>query len=108
MNALMSATYEIPLTPAQPSTVSAAINGSTYQFRTAFLDVPDGGWILDIDDASGNPLARGLPIVTGEDILGQLSYLGFNFKLFAVSNGVPSAEPQWGNLGTSSHVLVEF
>lgn len=101
----MATTYEIPLSP-RPQAFAMDISGITYRFRFLYLDVADGGWIMDIADSAGTPLACGIPLVTGADLLGQYAYLGINAVLRVVSDETPDAVPTYGALGTTSHLLM--
>lgn len=100
--------YEIPLQSATPQKFSVPINGVTYSLSFQFCDAPDGGWLMNIADTYGTSLANGIPLVTGVDLLEQYAHLGFGFKMFVLTDGAPAACPTWGNLGSTSHVYVEF
>lgn len=95
--------FEIPLSP-QPQMFDITLGNVGYQFTFTYRDAPDGGWILDIADAGGNPIACGLPLVTGHDLLGQLAYLGINGALVVDSDGQPDQVPTFDNLGITSHL----
>lgn len=101
----MATTYEIPLTPG-PQMFAMDIAGVTYRFRFLYLDVPEAGWIMDISDSAGAPLACGIPLVTGTDLLGQYAYLDIGAVMQVVSDEVPDAAPTYGALGTTSHLLM--
>ncbi len=100
------ALYEIPLSPT-PQRLTIALGAATYQLRVFYANTDQGGWLLDIADATGNPLACGIPLVTGADLLGQYAYLGIGGKLFVVSDADPSAVPTFANLGVGSHLLFQ-
>ena len=101
------AVYSIPLRPMAPAIYPLEIGGKTWNLRTKFADAPGGGWALDISDVAGSPVVRGIPVVTGRDLLGQYPHLGFGFKLYALTDGDPSAVPTWENFGVASHLYVE-
>lgn len=101
----MTATSEIPLTP-KAQTFSVPIGAVTYGMRLIWCDVDEGGWLLDISDDSGDPLAAGIPLVAGCDLLDQLAYL-FDFKLFTGVDGNLLLPPIFNNLGTTAHLWVE-
>ncbi len=69
-----------------------------------YANVPEGGWVLDIADVDGNPIAFGLPLVTGHDLLGQYAYLGIAGELVVQSDADIYAPPTFDNLGTESHL----
>ncbi|MCL7680226.1 hypothetical protein M8369_40485, partial [Klebsiella pneumoniae] len=39
-------------------------------------------WCLDIMDSSGADLIKGIPLITGADLLAQYRYLGLGFSLY--------------------------
>jgi hypothetical protein len=97
------AVFEIPLSP-QPQTMTIALGAAAYQLRFFFDNAADGGWLMDISDASGAPLVCGIPLVTGSDLLAQYAYLGLGGALFVRTDGNPDAVPTFGNLGVGSHL----
>jgi hypothetical protein len=105
----MSQTYEIPLTP-QAQTFSVTLAGATYDMTLTWRDAPalGGGWMLDLADASGNPLIQGIPLVTGADLLAQHAHLGLGFQLYIQSDGDPAAAPTYTSLGVTSHLYAVF
>ena len=99
--------FEIPLSP-QPQTFSVQFpNGVTYSLRLIYLYTPDDCWLLDINDAQGNPIICGIPLVTGADLLAQYAYLGFGCKLYCTTDGNLGAVPRFFNLGVTAHIWVE-
>ena len=108
--------FEIPLsgTPKR-FTVSLPIEGNTtgqtvnykltLQYRNAPLDVAGGcGWTVDLADDAGTPLACGIPLVTGADLLAQFAYLDLGGHLLVLSEGETFALPTFQNLGTGAHL----
>jgi hypothetical protein len=100
----MTTYYEIPLS-AEPQTFNIPIGGATYGFRVQW-NVANASWVIDISDASGNPIVSGIPMVTGADLLQQFGYLGFNFQLVAQTDNSPDAVPAFDNLGTTAHLYA--
>jgi hypothetical protein len=96
------ANFEIPLSP-KPQTFSIALAGVTYQITVKWNWVASC-WVIDVADASGNPLVGGLPLVTGVDILGQYAYLGFGGKLIVQTDHDPDAVPTFDNIGSTGHL----
>lgn len=96
--------YEIPLTP-DPQTLTVTLSGVTYQLTVQYRNAGGTGWIIDIADASGNPLVNGIPLVTGIDLLGQYGYLGFGGRLWVQGAGDPDNVPTFDDLGVGSHLL---
>lgn len=99
------ATFEFPLSPnAQQMTVP--IGERELTFRFAWADSPDGGWFMDISSLDGTPLARGLPLTAGENILQQLDYLGIGGEIRVQTDADPLVEPTYDNLGLNGRVLL--
>lgn len=101
-----AALYEIPLAGGQ-QTFTIDLVGATYRLRFTYAAAVEGGWILDIGDAADSPLACGIPLVTGVDLLEPYDYLGFGGKLFVVTVGDTSATPTPDGLGTASRLFFE-
>lgn len=100
----MASTFEIPLT-AQPQTFLVSLAGVQYQFTLQWRDTANGGWVLDIADASSNPIVSGIPLVTGVNLLAQYKYLSFGFELW-VQTDAADAPPTYTNLGSTSHLYA--
>lgn len=98
--------YQIPLAP-QPRRMTITLAGTTYRMRFHYANVDQGGWLLDIGDANGNPLVAGIPLVTGADLLAQYPDLGFGGRLFVLSDGDPGAVPTFADLGVTSFLYFE-
>jgi hypothetical protein len=96
--------YEIPLS-AESQTFNIPIAGTTYGV-TVRWNVPNASWIIDIADASGNPIVSGIPMVTGSNLLEQYGYLGFGFQLVAQTDNSPDSVPNFDNLGTTGHLYA--
>lgn len=100
--------FEIPLKPSTPTKMAIQFpNGNTYNLRFAFVNVDQGGWIMDISDVNGNPLVCGIPLVTGADLLAQYAYLGLGGPMYVISDGWPAAVPTFANLGSGSRLYIE-
>jgi len=95
--------YEIPLSPS-PKRFLITLNGTAYQLLFMYRDAPMGGWVMDINDSFGQPMACGLPLTTGADLLQQFEYLGLGGMLGVYSDGDFDAVPTFENLGISSHL----
>lgn len=63
-------------------------------------------WVVDIRDPDNNPIALGIPLVTGTDLLGQLKYLGFEVQMLAQTDYDQDAPPTFENLGSSGHLYL--
>ena len=95
--------YEIPLTPT-PQTFGITLAGIGFRMTVVWMAAPTGGWVLNIADASGNPIVSGIALVTGADLLAQYAYLGFGGSLVVQTDYNTDALPTFNNLGISSHV----
>lgn len=95
--------YEVPTQPeSQEFDISLA--GVTYHLVITWCP-PSNCWILSVEDAQRNPLANGLPLITGADLLDQLEYLGLGGALVVQSDFDPDAVPTYDNLGSTGHLF---
>lgn len=93
----MTSVYQIPLTPnAQHFDVT--LNGTNYEMRLVWNSIANC-WVLDLSDTSGNPIAQGLPLIDGADILQQLNYLGIGGALMV------DVTPSYASLGTAGQLF---
>lgn len=96
----MSAVFPIPLAVGVPQTFPIQLGGIQYQLTLLYRNITEGGWVLDIADASGTPIVQGIPLVTGADLLAQYKHLGFNGSLACQTTSNPDAVPTFENLGS--------
>lgn len=102
----MSTIYEIPLDKGQPQSILISLGGTQYRLTFRYIDNTDqGGWIVDIYSAANAAIVRGIPLVTGADLLAQYAYLGFKGKLQVQTITNPSAPPTFDNLGDDGKVF---
>lgn len=94
--------FEIPL-QSTPQKLSIALGDTTYVL-TITWNPPSQCWILSIADANNVPVAEGIALVTGADLLEQLDYLGFTGALIVETDHDIDALPTFENLGSTSHV----
>jgi hypothetical protein len=97
---------EIPTWPFA-SVETITLNGTTYTLNftwNKFAGDGAGCWMLDIADANANPMAQGIPLVTGADLLGQLEYLGLGGAMFVQSDNDPALVPSYATLGSTGHL----
>ena len=94
--------YEIPLS-GEAQRMTVPLGGVSYRLTFQYRDAVEGGWIMDIADEGDNPIACGLPLITGADLLGQFEHLGIGGVLAINTDGEDSA-PTYGGLGTSSRL----
>lgn len=100
------ATFEIPLTPT-PQAFAITLAGVTYQMTLQWRAADGGGWALDMADDNGVPIVRGIPLVTGADLLAQYGYLALGGSMFVQTDHSPDAVPTFENLGVASHLYFE-
>ncbi len=90
--------YRVPLTSV-PQQLYIHLAGKEYQLTLKFLDVPEGGWVLDLDlPEGGGPVLHGLPLVTGADLLAPYAHLGIGGGLLVYGDDSDAA-PGRDNLG---------
>lgn len=100
---ISSTAYKIPFTP-QASRMEISLGGLFYVLKT-YWNVPMECWVLDIYDDVEKPMVRGIPLVTGADLLQQFEYLGFGGMLLIWSTEGPwYAVPSYDSLGRNSNV----
>jgi hypothetical protein len=98
------AIVEIPFSASRPQVFRVTLGGIPYQIKLAWND-PAQCWVIDIYDTIGNPLVRGIPLITGTDLVGQFPYLNFGGQLLVISDQKPpDAVPGWADLGVTGHL----
>lgn len=95
--------YVLPLQNI-PQTFIISLAGSDYSLTVRWNDADEAGWLLDIADSETNPLAVGIPLIVGADLLDGLEYLGIEGQFFCYTNGDQFAVPTLQNLGTESNL----
>lgn len=101
--------YEIPLSP-QPQKLTISLAGVQYNLTVKYNSalsglVKDPCWVLDIADINDVPIVRGIPIVTGADLLEQYGYLNLGGQLVAQTDHSVDAVPTYTNLGLQGHLF---
>ena len=94
--------HEIPLKPF-PQSLSVTLAGVVYQLTVRWNSFV-GSWVLDIANESNEPLAQGIPLLTGQDLLAQYAYLQIGGKLIVQTDLEPYSLPTKTNLGINSHL----
>ena len=98
--------FELPLSGSDEQ-FNVSILGTEYTFIVQYRDEPYFCWMLDLLTNNGDPIVRGIPLVTGVDLLSPFSgALKLGFSLFVGTDGAPDSPPTEDNLGTLSHVYV--
>lgn len=95
--------YEIPLTPGTPQRCTLSLGGNPYALAVRWNPV-SSRWVVDLNDAAGNPVVSGVPLVAGADLLTPVAYLGIGGALYAQNDNDPNAPPTYSDLGSTSHV----
>ncbi|WP_186057639.1 phage baseplate plug family protein [Burkholderia gladioli] len=96
----MTTIYEVPLS-SDGQVFKVSLAGTIYQLTVQWRNAI-AMWLLDIADASGNPLVSGLPLVTGANLLEQFGYLGFQGGLWVQGADDPDDLPTYSDLGAGS------
>lgn len=97
--------YLIPLVNL-PQQFTIDLAGITYTLVSKWNDVAQS-WFLDILDSVQNPIACGIPLITGADLLVGLEYLGIDGSLIVYTNGDPTAVPTLNNLGVDCNLYFQ-
>lgn len=95
--------YEIPIQPGTAQKFSVQLSGVGYNFHLYWND-PAQNWVLDISDVDGNPIAFGIALVTGSNLLEQYNYLGFVGALIVQSDNDYDLVPNFTSLGDTGHL----
>lgn len=93
---------EIPLR-ARGQRLTIALGDETRQL-TVWWNQAARCWMCDIASTDGEPLATGIPLVTGEDLLGQLEYLGLGGQWIVQSDNDTDEVPTYQSLGQTGHL----
>lgn len=94
----MATIFQLPLqNTAQSFTIT--LSGSIYTLTLQYRNIDQGGWILDIGDATNTPILQGVPLVTGVNLLAKYAYLGFIGGLYVQTTSSPDAVPTFTNIG---------
>jgi len=93
---------EIPL-QATPQKLGVTLNSVDYQLVVVWND-QNQSWVMDIQDSNSNAIASGLPLVTANDLLEQLEYLGIGGQMLVQTDFDTTAVPTFQNLGSTSHL----
>jgi hypothetical protein len=91
-----------------PEQFDITLAGVDYTIISKYNDADGGGWVIDIQDSLGNPIACNIPMITGADMLDGLEYLGIGGSLFVQTTGAsPFDVPTLDNLGIDSNVYFQ-
>jgi len=96
------AVIEIPLQPT-PQLLGVTLNSIDYKLRVVWND-QNQSWVMDIMDANNNAIAMGLPLVTSNDLLEQLEYLGIGGQMLVQTDFYTTDVPTFENLGSTGHL----
>jgi hypothetical protein len=95
--------YALPFSP-RPQFISVRLMNVPYRFKLVW-NIPADCWLIDIMFQDGSPLACGIPLVTGADLLTQLGYLEIGGQLLVISDRKPNdIVPSFEGLGLTGHV----
>ena len=93
--------FEVPTIQGNQQ-LSITLAGITYNLLLKWND-SNATYVLDIADASGNPIISGIPLVAGVDLLAQYDYLGFGGQLIAQEDA-SLLPPEYEALGSTGHL----
>lgn len=94
---------EIPLSPDNQQ-FNIQIGSGNFRVRVIWRD--DAGWVIDLQDSSGEDIIAGIPLVTGVDLLAQYKYIGLGFALVCLCDAAVQEYPTKADLGSASHLYV--
>lgn len=94
--------FEIPLKSNNQRLV-VTLGNVQYRLTVVWCHAAQA-WTLDMADINNVPIVTGLQLVTGADLLGQLTYLGFTGKLVVQTDSDVLNVPTFTNLGTLGHL----
>lgn len=98
-------TFLIPLAP-DFQVFDISLGGNNYQITLKWNESDDGGWMMDLADTTGNSIVSNIPLVTGEDLLSGLEYLGIPGSFYVLTEGSsPLDNPTLANLGQGSDLF---
>lgn len=103
--------YEVPTMPGRPFSERFTIGNTTHSLYFCWNWVAQC-WVVDIfNEAATTALIRGVPLVTGCDLLEQFGYLEVGTKsiltVMCIGPDVsPDTIPTFTNLGTDGHVFI--
>jgi hypothetical protein len=99
----MSTVVLIPLIAA-PQTLSVTLVGVTYVLNIFYMDDPEAGWTLDINDQASNPIVCGISMVPTTNLLEQYDYLGFGGLLILQCGSDPNKVAAFEDLGADAQL----
>ena len=102
LNGVVYTVYTIP-TQGTAQIFTTSLAGVTYTLKLQWC-APAGCWILQIGDSQYNPVAAGIPLLTGADLLEQLGYLGIGGSMLVQSTNDPDEVPGYSELGSTGEL----
>lgn len=93
--------YEIP-TQQGNQQLGITLAGVAYNLVLRWND-SNASYILDIYDATGNPIVTAIPLITGADLLAQYEYLQLGGALIAQTDS-SVLPPGYTDLGSIGHL----
>ena len=99
------AIVEIPTQP-KPQRFSILLGDRNVQLSLRWRDSPEAGWTLDINELNGDGIIRGIPLVTGVNLLAQYQHI-ITGTLFVMSDVDAWATPTLDGLGSTGHLYYD-
>lgn len=104
---MVAVTYQqLPLRPnIGAQSFRLDLGGTIYRLVFSWNRV-SGCWVMDVLDVNDVPILRGVPLVTGADLLGQYAYLdiGGGGHMVTLTVGDLDAPPTYVNLGSDGRL----
>lgn len=95
--------YIIPFTSKEESFV-VQLGNVPIRFESFWNDIAEL-WFIDVYNATdNNPIALGIPLVTGCDLLAQFKYTGLTGHIFCHNEAGGKEPPTYDNLGETAFV----
>lgn len=98
----MSTVFLIPMINTN-QTFPITLSGVTYVLTVRWNYVPQY-WVMDVATEDGTPIANGVPLITGTDLLTQLKYLEISGQLVVQTTHNTDAVPTFANLGKEGNL----
>lgn len=98
----MSQAMEIPLKGGTSQSFQVTLANITYAMAITWRE--PFGWFMDLGYPDGTKLISGLPLRAGEDLFAPYGYLGLGGFLLVLTDGNPTTDPTYANLGSESHL----
>ena len=90
-----------------PEKFDISLSDVNYILVSRWNDADEGGWIIDFYNENESPILMNVPLVTGDNLLGQYEYVGIAGDIYVFTDGDDFAVPTIDNLGNGADVYFE-